>query len=151
VTYTVTGSIDLLAGGTLINTATVTAPAAVTDPNSSNNTATDSDSIKPLTRGFLAVGADTSKNGKPKVNVYSAAGILTESFLAYPATYHGGVRVAMGDVNGDGIDDVITAPGRSASPVIKVWDGATLTDNILGNATELTAYRIQAYATSFTG
>jgi surface-anchored protein len=45
--------------------------------------------------------------------------------LAYEATFRGGVRVATGDVNGDGIFDLITAPGPGRAPDIHVYDGLT--------------------------
>ena len=45
VTYTATCMISGLATGTLSNTATVTAPAGVTDPTPGNNSSTDSDTI----------------------------------------------------------------------------------------------------------
>lgn len=45
VTYTVTGTLAANATGTLSNTASVAAPSGVTDPTSTNNSATDSDSI----------------------------------------------------------------------------------------------------------
>jgi hypothetical protein len=42
--------------------------------------------------------------GQPQVNVYDATtGALRFSFLAYPASFTGGVRVAVGDVNSDGV------------------------------------------------
>jgi hypothetical protein len=37
-----------------------------------------------------------------------------------------GVRVAVGDVNGDKTEDIIVAPGSGAAPHVKVFDGATL-------------------------
>ena len=48
VTYTVTATISSAASGTLVNTATVTAPAGVTDPTPGNNSATDSDGANPI-------------------------------------------------------------------------------------------------------
>lgn len=45
VTYTVTGTVSPAATGTLVNTATITAPAGATDPNPGNNSATDTDTI----------------------------------------------------------------------------------------------------------
>ncbi len=45
VTYTAVCTVSTLATGTLSNTATVTAPAGVTDPNPANNSATDSDAV----------------------------------------------------------------------------------------------------------
>jgi len=45
VTYTASCAISAAATGTLVNTATVTAPAGVTDPTPGNNSATDSDTL----------------------------------------------------------------------------------------------------------
>src|SRR5581483_9691122 len=45
------------------------------------------------------------------------------SFLAYAASFTGGVRVATGDVNGDGILDLITVPGPGIAGEVKVWSG----------------------------
>ena len=45
VTYTVLAAVSAAATGTLSNTATVAAPAGVTDPNPANNSATDTDTI----------------------------------------------------------------------------------------------------------
>ena len=47
VTYTASCTISAFATGTLSNTATVTAPAGVTDPTPGNNSATDSDTLAP--------------------------------------------------------------------------------------------------------
>ncbi len=46
-------------------------------------------------------------------------------FWAYDPAFRGGVEVAAGDVNGDGIPDVITAAGYGGGPHIKVFDGKT--------------------------
>jgi uncharacterized repeat protein (TIGR01451 family) len=47
VTYTLTGTISPSATGSLSNTAMVAAPGGVTDPNSANNSATDTDTLTP--------------------------------------------------------------------------------------------------------
>jgi uncharacterized repeat protein (TIGR01451 family) len=47
VTYTLTGTISGSATGSLNNTASVAAPAGVTDPNLTNNSATDTDTLIP--------------------------------------------------------------------------------------------------------
>ena len=44
---------------------------------------------------------------------------------AYPDSFRGGVRVASGDVNGDGTADIITGAGPGAAPHVKVFDGLT--------------------------
>jgi uncharacterized repeat protein (TIGR01451 family) len=47
VTYTLVATVDPAANGSLIDTATVNAPAGLSDPNPANNTAADSDSLTP--------------------------------------------------------------------------------------------------------
>lgn len=77
----------------------------------------------------------------PQVTVYNADNSLRFSFFAYPADFTGGVTVATGDVTGDGVSDVITAPATNGGPVIRVFDGVT-GQNI---------YNFLAYAADFRG
>ena len=65
ITYTVTGTVSPSATGTLINTATVTAPAGVTDPNLANNTATDTDTITPPSLSVTETGNGTVNSTDP--------------------------------------------------------------------------------------
>ena len=75
-------------------------------------------------RGFVAAGAD--RRHAPKVRVHDAiTGQLRSSFFAYPRGFRGGVRVAVGDVDGDGVADIITAPGRGAGAHVRVFSGAS--------------------------
>jgi uncharacterized repeat protein (TIGR01451 family) len=62
ITLTVTGTINPAATGNEVNTATVSAPAGVTDPNSANNSATDTDTLTP--QADLSV---TKTDGKTSV------------------------------------------------------------------------------------
>jgi hypothetical protein len=63
---------------------------------------------------------------EPRVHVLDAATRRERfSFLAYDASYRGGVRVAVGDVDGDGTADIITAPGKGNRSEIRVFDGRT--------------------------
>jgi hypothetical protein len=71
---------------------------------------------------LLATGADAG--GGPEVVFTSPAGTRFD-FFAYTPSFLGGVRVAVGDVNGDGVPDLITAPGPGGAPEIKVFDGNT--------------------------
>jgi hypothetical protein len=73
---------------------------------------------------LMATGADFGHT--PEVKVFNpATGAVKFDFMAYDPHFLGGVRVAMGDVNGDGIPDIITAPGLTGGPDIRVFDGVT--------------------------
>jgi hypothetical protein len=72
----------------------------------------------------IITGADAG--GGPHVRVFSGKdGTPLQSFFAYTVGYQGGVRVAAGDVNGDGHADIITAPGGNSGPDLRVFDGVT--------------------------
>ncbi len=62
----------------------------------------------------------------PHVKVFDGrSGAELSSFFAYAPGFKGGVRVAAGDVDGDGFADIITGSGLGAQPHVKVFDGAT--------------------------
>lgn len=64
--------------------------------------------------------------GGPQVMAYDAVtGQIKYNFFAYDSAFRGGVRVATGDVTGDGYDDVVTSPGTGGGPHVKVFDGRT--------------------------
>jgi hypothetical protein len=61
--------------------------------------------------------------GGPHVKVYDGAnGDLLTEFSAYDPAFRGGIYVAAGDVNADGIDEVITGVGLSGGPHVRVFD-----------------------------
>jgi hypothetical protein len=75
-------------------------------------------------RSLFVTGADAG--GGPHVKVFDAStSQLLFGFMAYNPLFGGGVRVAVGDVNGDGADDVITGAGPGGGPHVRVFDGRT--------------------------
>jgi len=59
------------------------------------------------------------------VRVFNADGTQKFSFLAYDPGYTGGAFVALGDVTGDGVEDIVTSTGKGGSANIRVFDGVT--------------------------
>jgi hypothetical protein len=75
-------------------------------------------------RPLIVTGADFG--GGPHVRVLDAETLAERfGFFAYASDFTGGVRVATGDVTGDGQSDIIAAPGRTGGPHIRVFDGQT--------------------------
>ncbi|MCX6043674.1 MAG: hypothetical protein NT075_01070, partial [Chloroflexi bacterium] len=78
-TFTANTSVVVDAAGNLVNTATVTAPASVTDPNTTNNSASDTDSIVPALPtlntldNFNRANATTLNTGAPAGVSWSVA------------------------------------------------------------------------------
>jgi hypothetical protein len=71
---------------------------------------------------ILAVGAGAG-NG-PTVTAYDATTFQQKfTVAAYDGSFTGGVRVAVGDVDGDGTPDVITGTGAGGGPVVNVFSG----------------------------
>ena len=64
--------------------------------------------------------------GAPHVKVFSPLGIETRSFFAYATNFTGGVYVAAGDVDGDGIADIIIGAGAGGGPHVRVFEGESL-------------------------
>ena len=80
--------------------------------------------------------------GGPHVKVFDGTQLnLLFSFFAYDASFTGGVRVAAGDVNGDGFADIVTGAGPGGGPHVKVFSGIQL--DVL--------HSFLAYEANFTG
>ena len=129
ITYKASGKVSSSATGTLSNTATVTAASEVPDPNTANNTATDSDTI--IFRADLKVTVNDGKtataagaknsytivvtNGGPS-NVSGA--VIDDTFpgtftgVTYTATQTGGAS-GFSATGGDDIHDTVAMPAGS--------------------------------------
>lgn len=74
-------------------------------------------------RAWVAVSAEAGTG--PHIKVFDLAlGRELDSFLAFDQNFRGGCRIALGDVNADGLPDVIAAPGPGMEPRIRVFSGA---------------------------
>lgn len=87
----------------------------------------------------MVVGADAGAD--PRVKVLDGSGTVLFDFLAFDPTFTGGVRVAQGDVNNDGTQDIIVAAGPGGGSHVKVFDGRDLSE----------LYSFHAYDANFQG
>lgn len=70
--------------------------------------------------GILVVGSGRGS----RVKVFNAlTGAPIFSFLAFGKHFHGGVRVATGDFNGDDVLDIVAARGPGRTARVRVFDG----------------------------
>jgi hypothetical protein len=146
VTFLYTLNILPNATGQMDNTVTVSPPEGTTG-NTASSTDTDFPVEPPLSiEGGLVIGTDDGCNGRfdTRVRVINAldSGVELFSFVPY-AGWKGSVRVATGDVNGDGIQEIITAPGRNRVGEVRVFDSST--------GIELTQYRTLPFGAAYRG
>jgi hypothetical protein len=75
-------------------------------------------------RDDLVVGAD--EGGGPRVRVFRSADpsqVVADFWGIEDMNFRGGVRVAAGDLNGDGRDDLVVSAGPGGGPRVSLYDG----------------------------
>jgi hypothetical protein len=78
-------------------------------------------------RADIVVGADAG--GGPRVRVFAGGNpnaVVADFWGIADANFRGGVRLAVGDVNADGRDDLVAAAGVSGGPRVAVYDGRSV-------------------------
>ncbi|PIR74203.1 MAG: hypothetical protein COU35_04045 [Candidatus Magasanikbacteria bacterium CG10_big_fil_rev_8_21_14_0_10_47_10] len=81
---------------------------------------------KPNEFGKIVIGS--GKNKPPEVRIYTESLVLESSWNAYESVFRGGVNVAAGDLDGDGIDEIVTGPGSGGKPWVKVFSSSGIFD-----------------------
>ncbi len=117
---TITVTVTDANGGSASDTFTVVVTVATANPNA------------------FAVGSDAGGTGA--VTMYNPTASANFTVTPFPGR-PGGVRVASGDVNGDGVADLIVGTGPGGPTHVRVFDGVT--------KAELVA--IEPFEASFTG
>lgn len=70
----------------------------------------------------LVVGAGPGGGPHVKVVDNDLKSYLTLGFLVYDDSFKGGVDVAAGDIDGDGVDEIITGAGPGGGPHVKAFE-----------------------------
>lgn len=70
--------------------------------------------------GIEEVITAAGPGGGPHVRTFSANGTPLAGFFAYDPGFTGGVNIAAGDIDGDGIDEVVTGAGPGGGPNVTV-------------------------------
>jgi hypothetical protein len=95
--------------------------------------------------GFAEVIVSADVGGGPRVVVFRGSAVASGqfvdgqtgdgvmlSFFGVPdPSFRGGATVAVGDVNGDGVPDVVVAAGEGGGPRVVVWDGKLLAQGVV--------------------
>lgn len=97
--------------------------------------------------GLVAVASDAGATATSHIRLLDAetgAQVAATTTPVFEAGFKGGVRLAMGDVTGDGVAEVIAAPGRGRVGEIRVFHqvGAELQ--------EIVSYRVQPFGSRYT-
>lgn len=102
--------------------------------NNSNDNENSSEDNSPYDTGAVGGGGQTSDNetkiavgagfgGNPHVKTFDKEGIPnTFNQYVYDANFRGGVDVALGDIDGDGQNEIITGTGYTGGPHIRIFE-----------------------------
>lgn len=72
--------------------------------------------------GIAEIITGAGEKGGPHVKIFDANGKLIKEFFSYDSKFRGGTYVASGDINGDGIAEIITGMGSGGEPMIRTFD-----------------------------
>lgn len=97
--------------------------------------------LKMQTDPLLVGAADTGTGSAPLVKLYDAkTNTVMFSFSAYETGFKGGVRATVvPDITGDGVPDIIVAPGSGRLGEVKIYSGAMLAAGASTGGTHLVA------------
>jgi lipoprotein-anchoring transpeptidase ErfK/SrfK len=66
----------------------------------------------------ISFGAGTT----PEIQIYSVEGTRLKTFLAFDKNFTKGVSISTGDVNGDGVAEIIASQNHGGAPVIVIFN-----------------------------
>jgi len=136
-TFSIIGTFTADAEGIASSTATV---SAIGDETPANDTVTRTQVFVP--KSILVTDAAGWTSSSIVRVIDPATGSVRTQFDAFPGGYRGGVQAVLGDLDGNGLPEIIVAPGKGVVGVVKVFT--------LGGE-ELPAYQITPFGSQWTG
>jgi hypothetical protein len=79
--------------------------------------------------GKLEIVCGAGSGGGPVITVWHPEGILLNSFFGFDPSFRGGMTVAVGDVTGDGKNDIVAGAGDTGGPMVVVFNLAGLRES----------------------
>jgi subtilisin family serine protease len=64
------------------------------------------------------------KGREAQIKIFDSRAVLQKQFLAYGHNWRGGVSLAAGDINNDGLEEIVVGAQPGAAPHVRVFDGA---------------------------
>ncbi|MBI4438293.1 S8 family serine peptidase [Candidatus Uhrbacteria bacterium] len=114
---TATGAAAGKMGAGLLNIENALAVA----PSFVNESSVSASSVQAASSYRIAVAPESGSPPTVRVFVNSGSEVVAE-FDAYASSFSGGVRLTMGDVDGDGQEEIVTVPGPGGGPQVRVFD-----------------------------
>lgn len=75
-----------------------------------------------LEENITKIAASAGFGGNPHVKTFTQEGMPTQfNRFVYDSAFRGGVSVALGDVDGDGKNEIITGAGRGGGPHVRIF------------------------------
>lgn len=72
--------------------------------------------------GVYEIITGAGSGGGPQVRIFNLKGGVIGQFFAFYEKFRGGINVAVGDLDGDGRDEIVVAIASEASPYLRVFD-----------------------------
>lgn len=76
--------------------------------------------VSPVEGIELVAGA--GRGGGPHVRIFDEQGTLLGQFFAFEQGFRGGVEIATGDIDADGVDEIIVGAGPGRDPAVRMFD-----------------------------
>lgn len=80
--------------------------------------------------GFDEIITGVGRSGNARVSLFELDGTRINSWLVYKRYYQNGIYVSAGDLDGDGVDEIVTGIGFGTGPRIRIYkpDGSKIDD-----------------------